>query len=93
MLKSGNEMAKSGVYRTKSNMWVMVDCGGRGAENSWMPRTNSYGLAFLLQSEFQWSDDRAAQQKKLDAFAEEIGLEEVPLDLVRKTYPDWVYAG
>ena len=82
---------RSGVYQTKLGLWVMVSRGGRGAENSWMPRTNDFVMYCKIQDEFGWSSDRAWQQKKLDAFAERNGLEEVSLERVRQTYNRWTY--
>ena len=82
---------RSGVYQTKLGLWVMVSRGGRGAKDSWKPRTNDFVMYHRIQYEFEWSSDRADQQKKLDEFAERNELEEVPLETVRQTYNLWTY--
>jgi len=83
---------RSGVYRHPlRTCWLFVTRGGGGAEYSYLPRTNDVELYWLIEDAFEWSTDFAAQQNKLDAFAEEHGLDEVPLEKVRRTYPNWEY--
>jgi hypothetical protein len=45
----------------------------------------------MIEKEFTWSTDFMAQQKKLDAFAERNGLDEVPLEKVHESRPWWEY--
>ena len=83
---------RSGIYHHPlRTCWVLIQCGGIGAEDSNMPQTNDVELYWLIDKEFSWSPDFMAQQKKLDVFAEMNGLDEVPLGKVRRTYTRWEY--
>ena len=83
---------RSGVYRHPlRTCWILIKRAGTEAPYSYKPRTNDEKIYWLIQEEFKWLADFEVQQNKLDAFAEAHGLDEVPLETVRRTYPDWEY--
>lgn len=84
---------KSGVYTYRdSPFWILVKPDSSGLY--WRARTNDEFVSFSLGLyRLPWAEIRAAAQRDLDRFADENGLDEVPLSDVRKTYQDWSYEG